>query len=165
MSKKLGLDVVRQPRFPVRVPGAEGRQPDLLLKHWEGGGDSYILGRPRLLLPLRFLTWKRFLRVRLRIGPLLGNCLLAGILPDVAVVLRALCLRRWAGCMRMLWKFCPECNGVNLAMLTNDNDIWSSVVCRNNIWSSVACRVSMAIAKAIGRQLTSRLPGWEGLRT
>jgi hypothetical protein len=41
---------------------------------------------------------------------------------------------------------------VKLAVLTDDD----------NIWFSVVRRVSMAIAIAVGRQLSSCLPGWEG---
>jgi hypothetical protein len=42
ICKELGMAVEREPSFPVRVPGAEGRRPDLLLKDWEGGKDLYI---------------------------------------------------------------------------------------------------------------------------
>jgi hypothetical protein len=42
ICKELGIAVEREPSFPVRVPGAEGRRPDLLLKVWEGGKDLYI---------------------------------------------------------------------------------------------------------------------------
>jgi hypothetical protein len=41
MARVLGLDVVREPHFPIRVPGAEGRRTDLLIKDWEWGGVTY----------------------------------------------------------------------------------------------------------------------------
>jgi hypothetical protein len=41
----------------------------------------------------------------------------------------------------------------NLAVLSNDD----------NIWFSVVRRVSIVIAKAVGRQISSYLPGWEGV--
>jgi hypothetical protein len=56
MARELGLDVVREPHFPTRVPGAEGRRPDPLLKDWEGGRDLSLMssGHP----PLRVLMWR-----------------------------------------------------------------------------------------------------------
>jgi hypothetical protein len=41
---------------------------------------------------------------------------------------------------------------VNLAVLTHDDTVWFSLV----------RRVSLAIAKAVGRQLSTRLQWWEG---
>jgi hypothetical protein len=41
LGKGMGLDVVREPHFPVRVPGAEGRRPDLLFQNWEDGRDLF----------------------------------------------------------------------------------------------------------------------------
>jgi hypothetical protein len=41
---------------------------------------------------------------------------------------------------------------VNLAVLSHDDTVWFSVV----------RQVGLAIAKAVGRQLSTRLPWWEG---
>lgn len=64
MFWELGLDAVREPHFPVRVPEADGRRPDLLLKDWEEGRERSILGRRRVSL-VRFLEWKCLLQVGL----------------------------------------------------------------------------------------------------
>jgi hypothetical protein len=36
------MDVAREPSFPVRVLGAEGRRPDILVIEWEGGKDLFV---------------------------------------------------------------------------------------------------------------------------
>jgi hypothetical protein len=40
VCKELGMDVARDPHFPARVLGAEGRRPDLNFRDWEEEKDS-----------------------------------------------------------------------------------------------------------------------------
>jgi hypothetical protein len=42
ICKQLGMDAAREPSIPDRVPGAEGRRPDLLFRGWEGGQDLFV---------------------------------------------------------------------------------------------------------------------------
>ena len=42
IARELGVRVEREPHFPVRVPGAEGRRPDIVFRDWEEGRDLFV---------------------------------------------------------------------------------------------------------------------------
>jgi hypothetical protein len=150
----MGLNVVREPSFQVRVPGTEGRRPDLLLREWEGGKDLFVdvvgssslaasnLGRsvpggPSIRAVVRNeASYRNVLRAQ---PPSIKYVSFAfeflGVLDEDTLGL----LGRLQG-------------GVNLSALNHDACVWFSVV----------RLVSFAIAKAVGRQLSSRLPCWGG---
>jgi hypothetical protein len=154
MAKELGLDVVRETHFPIHVPGAEGRRPDLLLKEWEGGRDLYldVVGSS----PLAGTNVGAF-------APSGGaDGAVARKMSDYrdimraqppSVVLRAFAFETLGGLHADALEVLTRLQGrVNMAVLT----------CDDNVWFLVVRRVGMVIAKAQGRQLSFRLQGWRG---
>jgi hypothetical protein len=77
MAKELGLDAVREPHYPIRVPGAEGHELTCCLRIGRGA-ETYAWmssGPP----PLRVLMWRGLPQVGLRLGRLHGSCPTTGI--------------------------------------------------------------------------------------
>jgi hypothetical protein len=71
-----------------------------------------------------------------------------------SVVLRAFAFETLGGLHADALEVLARLQGrVNMAVLT----------CDNNVWFSVVRRVGMVIAKAVGRQLSSRLQEWVGV--
>jgi hypothetical protein len=130
------------------------RRPDLLLKDWEGGKDLYIDvvgssplavsnmrgfepgGASRKAVAGKERSYRDILRAQPPSVRFLSFFFesLGGLHPDAVGL-----LVRLQG-------------GVNLSALTHDDCFWYSVM--------TIRRVSFAIAKAVGRQLSSRLPWW-----
>lgn len=155
MGRRLGLDVEREPHFPVRVPGAEGRRPDLIFKNWVEGKDLYvdIAGSSPLCLSnlACFSAGGAASKAVARKEASYRNILLAQP-PCVAYCTFA--FESFGGLHSDARGLIARFQGVvNLAALNHDDSMWYSVM----------RRVSFTIAKAIGRQLSSRLPWWGGL--
>jgi hypothetical protein len=77
MAKELGLDVVREPHSPIRVPGAEGCRPDLLLETGRGVETYTWMSSGHLLW--RGPMWRCVPRVGWRLRRLYKSCPPIGI--------------------------------------------------------------------------------------
>lgn len=154
LAKDLGLDVAREPHFPVRVPGAEGRRPDLVFREWEGGRDLYldVVGSSPLSATnvVGFVPGGAYDRAVARKEASYREILRA---QPSSVLLKSFAFEALGGLHADALGVVMRLQGVvNLAAATHDDCIWFSVV----------RRVSFAISKAVGRQLSSRLSWWGG---
>ena len=153
VAKELQLMVGREPQFPVQAPGLEARRPDLVLFDWDNGRDLYVdvVGSSPLAQSYReyYVPGGAVTRAaahkmafyrpvlahqpsRVAFEPFAFDCF--GGLHSVAVGL----LNRFQGLVSQ-----------------------ASVSHEGMVWYSVHRRIGFTIARAVGRQLASRLPWGE----
>jgi hypothetical protein len=154
MARGLGLDVQREPHFPVRVPGFEGRRPDLLFKDWEQGRDLFVdvVGSSPLAASNLggFVPGGAASRAVLRKESSYRDIL---VVQPPSVAFTSFAFESLGGLHPDACAFLSRLQAsANMAAVNHDDMVGYSVL----------RRVSFAIAKAVGRQLSTRLPWWGG---
>jgi hypothetical protein len=154
LGQELGVTVAREPLFPTLVRGSEGRRPDVVFRNWEGDQDLFVdvVGSSSLALSNlgEFVPGGAATKAAAR-----KNASYREILNSQpsSVVFRAFSFETLGGLHTDALGLISRLQGlVHLAALTHDD----------TVFYSVAKRVSFVIAKAVGRQLSSRLPWWGG---
>jgi hypothetical protein len=152
LGRELQLRVEREPQFPVRVEGAEGRRADLVIYDWEGGKDLHIdvVGSS----PLSMSSREAFVP---------GKAMQKGVARKL-VSYREILRAQPAGVEFLPFSF-ETMGGLHadaLLLLGRLQGVVNLAVVRDEVgeWSSVVRRMSFIIAKAVARQLSTRLVGW-----
>ena len=150
IGRELSLPVGREPSFPVQVPGLETRRADLVIRDWEHGRDLFVdvVGTSPLARSYR-----------------------AGFVPGGAVAKAA--LHKMVAYMDVLRGQPPRVvfrpfafdtlGGLHqeaIDLLARLQGIVGQVSLAHEdfVWYSIFQSVSFSIARAVGRQLSTRLP-------
>jgi hypothetical protein len=150
IARELGVRVEREPHFPVRVPGAEGRRPDIVLRDWDEGRDLFVdvVGSSPLAVSHReaFVPGGSLTKAVTRKGVSYRDVLAA---QPPSVLFQAFSFETLGGLHPEALALVGRLQGVlNLASCTHDDVVWHSVV----------RRVSFAIAKAVACSTARRYP-------
>ena len=152
MARDLRLPVGREPSFPVPTPDLGTRRPDLVFPDWDRGRDFYydVVGTSPLALSLRgdFTPGGAVARAATNKLQYYRN---HRSRQPPRVVFRPFAFDTFGGLHGDAVELLQRLQGVvSQAALVHIDMAWYSMV----------RRVGFTIARAVGRQLATRLPGW-----
>jgi hypothetical protein len=148
MATELLLPIGKEPPLPVQVLGLSTRRPDLVVRDWDNGRDLYldVVGTSPLALSYResftpggaraaaqkVVSYREILRHQ-----------------PARVILRPFAFDVFGGLHEEAVEFLSRLQGiVGQAQVSHEGLVWFSTV----------RRLSFTIARAVGRQLATRLP-------
>eukprot|EP00884_Botryococcus_braunii_P000089 jgi/Botrbrau1/10080/Bobra.0355s0033.1 len=153
VGKEVETVVVREPPLPVRGLGFEARRPDLIFQDWEGRGDLYIdVVCTSPLAPSYGRGGAGFVPggavARAAAGKLASHREVLLRQPPREVV-RPFSFETLGGLGAAAEELLSRLQGLDSQAVVAHEDL---------VWFSIQRRVSFVIARAVGRQLASRLP-------